>query len=121
MENQNFQNNLQHLLSTEASEGEIKGVLTYGSLVYLSFNEESNTTSIEYYAYSEGLTETKVLLKTKNSLQAEGSFARGIFRIYPSFYHDAYLKGKDKFEEIINEGIINQLDKRGISGTGRAE
>lgn len=113
MENQNFPNNLQHLLSTDASEGEMKGVLTYGSLVYLCYNEDSNTTSIEYYAYSEGLTETKVLLKTKNSLQSEGSYTRGVFRIYPAFYHDAYLKGKNKFEEISEFGIINQLDKRG--------
>lgn len=112
MQANTFSDDLQQFLAADSTEGDIKGVLTYGSLVCLNYTEESATNSIEYYAYSEGLTDTKVLLKTRDALQSDGTYTRGIFRIYPSFYHNAYIKGKKKFEDTISKGINSQIDKR---------
>lgn len=91
-------------------ENNTKPVLTYGSLIYLTFTEENHS---EYYAYSEGLTKTKVLLKTKESFNREGAYTRGLFRIYPSFYQNEYIKAKAKFNDIMNGDSSTQLDKRG--------
>jgi len=108
---------LKDILTQSMAEGERRDVLTYGSIICLNFTEEGSSTSVEYFAYSEGLTDNKVLLKSKDEVQGEGSYSRSIFRVYPSFYHDAYFKGKEKFEEITKGGITTQLDKRGIIKT----
>jgi len=105
----NFQLDLAAAEAINNQEANSKPILTYGSLIYLTFSEENLT---EYYAYSEGLTKTKVLLKTKESFHREGSYMRGLFRIYPSFYQNEYAKGKELFEEIISAGA-SQLNKRG--------
>lgn len=93
-------------------ENNTKPILTYGSLIYLTFTEENHS---EYYAYSEGLTKTKVLLKTKESFNREGAYTRGLFRIYPSFYQNEYIKAKAKFQDIMSGDTATQLDKRGMN------
>jgi len=108
-EKENYQVDLASSEVLNNQEVNSKPILTYGSLIYLTFSEENLT---EYYAYSEGLTKTKVLLKTKESFHREGSYMRGLFRIYPSFYQNEYTKGKAMFEEIITGGAT-QLNKRG--------
>jgi len=113
MEANNVPNDLKDLFAQSAAEGDTRDVLTYGSIICLNFTEENSQASIEYFAYSEGLTDVKVLLKTKDGVQGEGSYSRSIFRVYPSFYHDAYFKGKEKFEEITKGDLTTQLDKRG--------
>ena len=88
-----------------------KSILTYGSLIYLTSTEEDLE---EYYAYSEGLTKTKVFLKTKENFEREGSNMRGLFRIYPSFYQNEYIKAKAKFQDIVAGDEEIELNKRGI-------
>jgi len=115
MEPNKLTDDFQRLLNQNGANIDIKDVLTYGSLICLSFTEEAEKNSDEYYAYSEGLTDTRVLLKTKFDIDSEGSYSRGIFRIYPSFYHESYTKGKQKFEEITSSTTTSQLDKRSKS------
>jgi hypothetical protein len=89
-----------------------KGALTYGSLIYLTFTEENLT---EYVAYSEGLTKTKILLKTRDEFEKQSMYMKGLFRIYPSFFQNEYTKGKNKFEEILEARNANQSNTRGKS------
>jgi len=93
----------------DVPDGNINPFLTYGCLIYLTFSEDNRT---EYYAYSEGLTKTKVLLKTKDSFYKEGSYMRGLFRIYPSFYHAEYGNAKKRLQQIIDGETATPLEKR---------
>ena len=96
--------------SLDIPDGNVNPFLTYGCLIYLTFSEDNIT---DYYAYSEGLTKTKVLLKTKESFHKEGSYMRGLFRIYPSFYHAEYGNAKNRLQQIIDGEHQTPLEKRG--------
>ncbi len=96
----------------DVPDGNVNPFLTYGCLIYLTFSEDNIT---DYYAYSEGLTKTKVLLKTKESFHKEGSYMRGLFRIYPSFYHNEYGNAKNRLQQIIEGEPQTPLEKRGMN------
>lgn len=95
----------------ELQAGQPPNVLHYGALVYLSYTEDN---TLEYYAYSEGFNETSVYLKSKEMFETDGTHFRGLFRVYPSFYHNQYLKGKTKFSDYQQRMNLYNSNKRGI-------
>lgn len=86
-----------------------KQLLNYGSLIYLSFQEEGG---IEFYACAEGFTKTKVRLRTKQNL-GDQNYSSALFKIYPSFYNTEYMKTKKKFNEQKNFAELTNFEKRG--------
>lgn len=94
----------------QPEEDKSQGVLHYGALVYLTFSEDN---SEDYYAFSEGFNDTSVMLKAKAQFVAHGSHYNGLFRIYPSFYHNEYIKGKNKFERYQEDIEGYRFEKRG--------
>ena len=85
-------------------------LLHFGSLIYLSFVNEDNK---EFFATAEGFNKTKLRLKTRDSMNLEGTFMRGLFRIYPSFFDNEFLKTKKKYENQKNLVNLTNFDKRG--------
>ena len=90
--------NINDDLASSKEEGNaesLKGALTYGSIIYLTFNEDN---TLEYYAFAEGFNKNKIVLKSKQQFKKDSSYVKGLFRIYPSFYNDLYKKAKETFE-----------------------
>ena len=83
------------LFNEEGNSESLKGALTYGSVIYLTFSEDS---VLEYYAFAEGFSKTKIVLKSKQQFKKDSSYTKGLFRIYPSFYNNLYKKAKETFE-----------------------
>jgi hypothetical protein len=87
-----------------------KQLLNYGSLIYLSFQEEGG---VEFYACAEGFTKTKIRLRTKQNL-GDFNYSSALFKIYPSFYNTEYVKIKKKFNEQKNLVELSNFEKRGF-------
>lgn len=91
-----------------------KKVLHFGCMIYLCFCEEDGT---DFYSYAEGFTKNKLRLKTQDQMKEEGSFTSGLYKIYPNFYNNEYLKTKKKQEEkkhSMNKQL-SPIEKRGTS------
>lgn len=68
-----------------------KKLLYFGSLIYLTFVDDDNN---KFLAFSEGFNKVKVRMKTINQMNNESNITKGLFQLYPSFYHTEYIKTK---------------------------
>ena len=78
--------------------------LTYGSLIYLNFDEETThdskvkgqpdiTKDQVYYAMSEGFQNVDINLEKQKNFQFSNSYLQGLFIVLPSFYNGDFLDG----------------------------
>lgn len=90
MEGESFLNG-----SGSSSNNEERRMLHFGALVYICFENDLNE---EFITTAEGFTKNRIRLKQKQSLEKDGNFTSGLFRIYPQFYDTEYLKTKQLSE-----------------------
>ena len=102
------ENNLEEINDLYQNTGK-KRLLNYGSLIYLSYQEEGGK---EFFACAEGFTKSKIRLRTKQSL-GDQNYSTGLFKIYPSFYNSEYVKTKRKFNEQKSYVDLTNFEKRG--------
>ena len=91
-----------------------KQLLNYGALIYLTYQEEDRDNEL-FYACAEGFTKPKIRLRLKGEM-AQESYSTGLFKIYPSFYNNEYLKTKKKYDGQKTGKNFNDLtnfEKRG--------
>ncbi len=62
--------------------------LTYGSMIYLNFDEEGKGGKDQvYYAMSEGFQKVDINLEKKENFQNSNAYLQGIFMILPGFHN----------------------------------
>lgn len=90
-----------------------KKMLNYGSLIYLTFQEEDGQL---FYSCAEGFTKPKIRLRGLEEM-AQENYSTGLFKIYPSFYNTEYLKTKKKYDYNKNPKSFMELtnfERRGF-------
>jgi hypothetical protein len=84
--------------------------LHYGALIYLKYVEGA----MVYVAYSEGFSKTTLRLRPMDHFAAKSGHLNGLFKIYPSFYNNEYVKSKQKYGECQDEIVRSEIKKRGF-------
>jgi len=69
-------------------------------MVYLCFQPDN---SEEFYTTAEGFTKNKIRLKQASTMEKDGNFTSGLFKIFPPFYNSEYLKTKEVSNQKKNE------------------
>lgn len=85
------------------------GVITFGSLIYLSSLDVNTSTIREFIATARGFTKSEILLKPNEDIK---SYLTCLFRVLPWFNNSEYKKFVDKFLSL--EENLTSLEKRGI-------
>ncbi|EGR27925.1 MIR domain protein [Ichthyophthirius multifiliis] len=71
-----------------------RNVLHFGATVYLCYEDE---TGQEYYISAQGFTKDKIILKKETEMKKNGNYQKALFKLYPQFYYNEYLKNKNKY------------------------
>lgn len=60
-------------------------------MVYICFENEKGE---EFFTTAEGFTKNKIRLKETETMERDGNFTSGLFKVFPPFYDSEYIKTK---------------------------
>ena len=65
-----------------------KQPLCYGSIIKLTISEDKT----QFFVASEGFTSVNLELQSVKEIENQNAYLNSLFKIYPSFYNDEYLR-----------------------------